>query len=93
MLEKAFVKEKSEGLGRTLLKLRRLYRAVFEKMDMRNSHDLLFDLLWHAQLPCFKTDTADGDDEKSTLVKQCFWKGRRVPCAAVSRTADVRREF
>jgi hypothetical protein len=52
--------------------------------ELTNHFENHFGLLWSSSLPCFDVQniTSDLDGEKAIL-KSCFWKGRKINCAAI----------
>ena len=62
----------------------------FESMNLEESYDSLFEVLWYTQLPCFdvKGITSNRSDDYG-LLKACTWKGIRVPCSLIFRTSPT----
>ena len=62
----------------------------FALMDLKNSYDSLFEVLWYTQLPCFDVNgiTSTKKDEFG-LLKSCSWKGVQVPCSLIFKTSPT----
>ena len=62
----------------------------FRSMNLENSYDALFEVLWYTQLPCFdvKGVTSDEKDDFG-LLKACVWKGRKLPCSLIFKTSPT----
>ena len=60
------------------------YDKKFGDLDMEQSYEPLFELLWYSQMPCIdvKGITSQEKDEAS-LLKKCYWKNKPVPCNAI----------
>ena len=65
--------------------------ANFDGMD-RKSYANLFEILWYKQLPCFdvKGTTSEANNQHG-MIKYCEWKGLRIPCSAIFKTAPTDR--
>ena len=65
-------------------------KSNFKSMDLENSYDALFEVLWYTQLPCFdvKGITSDHKDDFG-LLKACVWKGVRLPCSLIFKTSPT----
>ncbi len=63
------------------------YKSVFDRINKTSGFEGIFSLLWYSGLPCFDVNgiTSTFEGEKSVL-KSCFWKGIKVPCAAIFNT-------
>ena len=60
------------------------YDNDFGSIDLKESYQALFELLWYSQLPCFdiRNLTSLVRDEIS-VVKRCLWKGEEISCASL----------
>jgi hypothetical protein len=67
--------------------LKNKFKSIFEKENKTTGFKGTFSLLWSSGLPCFDLNgiTSLQDGEKS-LLKSCFWKGVKIPCAAIFST-------
>ena len=65
-------------------------KSNFKSMDLENSFDALFEVLWYTQLPCFdvKGVTSEHKDDFG-LLKACVWKGLRLPCSLIFKTSPT----
>ncbi len=63
------------------------YRRMFQRINKTSGFEGMFSILWYSGLPCFDINgvTSTKDGEKSVL-KSCFWKGVKIPCAAIFST-------
>ena len=60
------------------------YNDNFGSIDLKESYQALFELLWYSQLPCFdiRNLTSLVQDEIS-VIKRCQWKGEQISCASL----------
>ena len=60
---------------------------MFNKINKTAAYEGLFSMFWYSNLPCFDVNgiTSRVEGEKS-LLRSCFWRGVKVPCAAVFST-------
>jgi amiloride-sensitive sodium channel len=63
------------------------FQSIFNRINRTSAFEGIFSLLWYSALPCFDVNgiTSVVEGEKSIL-KSCFWKGLRVPCASIFNT-------
>ena len=68
------------------------YDKEFGSMDVAKSYKSLFEILWYSQLPCYdvRSITSEYMDEMS-LVKRCYWKGKKINCASIFFTRPTDR--
>ena len=65
--------------------------ANFDGMD-KKSYANLFEILWYKQLPCFDVKgTTSEENNQHAMIKYCEWKGLRIPCSAIFKTAPTDR--
>ena len=65
--------------------------ANFDGMD-KKGYAKLFEILWYKQLPCFdvRGRTSEANNQHG-MIKYCEWKGLRIPCSAIFKTAPTDR--
>ena len=52
----------------------------------------LFEVLWYKQIPCFDVEnTTSAMDHQYGMIKDCEWKGRKIPCSAIFQTTPSDR--
>ena len=62
----------------------------FRSMDLENSFDALFEVLWYTQLPCFDVEGITSDKTGDFgLLKACVWKGVKLPCSLIFKTSPT----
>ena len=68
------------------------YDDEFGELDFEAAYAKLFEILWYSQLPCFdiRNITSQNKDEMS-LLKRCYWKGRRMSCSSIFVTRPTDR--
>ena len=61
-----------------------LYDKNFGSINLEESYQAIFELLWYSQLPCFdiRNLTSLVQDEIS-VIKRCLWKGEKVSCSSL----------
>ena len=71
---------------------REKYAQQFGDMDMEESYQNLFEVLWYSQLPCFdvKNITSNSPGEAS-IIKKCYWKGKKMHCPSIFKTLPTDR--
>ncbi len=67
-----------------VLPSRNQFIEMFARLNITQSFELLFRMLWYSNLPCFDVYgvTSERPFEKG-IIKGCFWKGKSIPCAAI----------
>jgi hypothetical protein len=67
-----------------VLPSRNQFIEMFKRLNITESFELLFRMLWYSNLPCFDVYgvTSEKPYEKG-IIKGCFWKGKSIPCAAI----------
>jgi len=59
-------------------------RNNIRKMNMSEVYDSLMAQLWYSKLPCFDiTGLTAMEDNDSSFIKNCKWKGIPIPCASI----------
>ena len=60
------------------------YQKNFGLLDLQNTFESLFELMWYSQLPCFDVAniTSTFKDELS-FVKRCYWKNTEMNCSSI----------
>jgi len=74
-------------IDQTVINMKLNLNGMFKKINKTTGIKGLFSLLWNSRLPCYDINgiTSLKDGEKSML-KFCFWKGQKIPCAAIFST-------
>ena len=69
------------------------YHQHFDQMDVPKSYKNLFELFWYTKLPCFDVQdvTSKTEEETTSLIKRCSWKGETIDCAAIFVTRPTDR--
>ena len=83
---------KSTERKEKVIEARKKYDEEFGSLDMKEAYGNLFEILWYSQLPCFdvRNITSEAADEMS-LIKRCYWKGRKISCSAIFLTRPTDR--
>lgn len=59
---------------------------------MTQWYDGLFSVLWYNRSPCFDIrNTTSGYEGEWSVLKECKWKGVKVPCSAIFTTFPTDR--
>ena len=68
------------------------YDKNFGGMNMVDSYQNLFEVLWYSQLPCFdvKNITSNSPGE-AAIIKKCYWKGEEMHCPSIFKTLPTDR--
>ena len=66
-------------------------KATFDSMAAKG-YKSLFEVLWYRQIPCFDVkDTTSSSDNQHGMIKNCEWKGHKIPCSAIFQTTPSDR--
>ena len=89
-MELSFNPKKADERKRLAKQAMHDVRNNFRLMDLENSYDALFEVLWYTQLPCFDVEgvTSDKKDDFG-LLKACVWKGTKIPCSLIFKTSPT----
>lgn len=72
--------------------LRDWFLEGFDKINIRQWYDGIFNSLWYNKNPCFDVkDTTSIRDGQWSLLKHCRWKGVKMPCSAIFNTFPTDR--
>ena len=75
---------KDEERRKQVVESIKAYDQKFGSMDMNESYEPMFELLWYSQMPCIDIEgiTSEQRDELS-FIKRCYWKNQPISCNAI----------
>ena len=87
VLDDFFIPELNEQAAIKAEIAQKAFTENFQSMDLDESYESLFEILWYSQLPCFDVESVtSNEDGQFGMLKGCFWKGLEVPCSKIFTT-------
>lgn len=84
---------RKRDIHEALVEMRRDIKKEFRKLRMKGDvYKKLFEILWYSPLPCFDVEGITSDDmDQRSMLKRCYWKGKKLPCSAIFTTFPTDR--
>lgn len=59
-------------------------KELFQRLDKTKASEALFRMMWYSNMPCFDVYGITAQiPYESSIIKACYWKGKKISCAAV----------